>query len=183
MHPAAKAFMGRFIDKHLKGEKNLRVLDVGSLDVNGSHREAFESIGHEYLGLDIVEGSNVDIALLGDPYDWSDLQLEAEFDVVVSSSAFEHIKFPEKTMKQIKSVLKDGGLCCIITPTTGGNHHPPDYIRFTVETLSELVGKELDILSCEVPPYGAGPTYWNDVMCIAMKVEKKKPKSSMSFME
>ena len=38
--------------------KNVRVLDFGSLDVNGNNREFFENV--DYVGVDIDEGKNVE---------------------------------------------------------------------------------------------------------------------------
>ena len=43
--------------------KNKKVLDIGSLDINGSNRDLFENC--DYIGLDVGEGKNVDIISIG----------------------------------------------------------------------------------------------------------------------
>ena len=67
--------------------KDMSVLDVGSMDVNGTVKPIFEARGCKYTGLDIAEGKNVDIVMqLGEK-----LPFKAKyFDVVVSTSCLEH---------------------------------------------------------------------------------------------
>ena len=43
--------------------KNCRVLDIGSLDLNGNNRYLFED--YKYLGVDIGYGENVDLVCCG----------------------------------------------------------------------------------------------------------------------
>jgi hypothetical protein len=71
------------------GNKKCQVLELGSLDVNGSLRD-FATPATEYMGVDLVPGKSVDKVIL-DPHklDFP----EGSFDVVVSSSCFEHDKF------------------------------------------------------------------------------------------
>jgi len=63
---------------------NVKVLDVGSLDINGSTREFFSN--SDYTGIDIGSGKNVDIVVEGQNYDAPD----ESFDVVISCECFEH---------------------------------------------------------------------------------------------
>ena len=42
--------------------KNKKVLDIGSLDINGSNRFLFEDCN--YLGIDVGEGKNVDFTVM-----------------------------------------------------------------------------------------------------------------------
>ena len=53
--------MGWFAEKYVTTKSKLKILDVGSYDVNGNYRSIFESMGHKYNGLDMERGPNVDI--------------------------------------------------------------------------------------------------------------------------
>ncbi len=82
---------------------NKRVLDVGSLDINGNNKGLFENC--EYIGLDVVKGKNVDVVSIAHEYDPGVL-----FDVVLSTNAFEHDMYFELTLKKMVELLKPSGL-------------------------------------------------------------------------
>jgi len=107
----------------------IKILDVGSYDVNGSYRNIFTDKKYEYFGLDMAKGPNVDIALKH-PYDWREIKT-GTFDIVISGQAFEHIEFFWLTMGEMARVLKKGGLLCAIAPNGFGEHrYPVDCYRF-----------------------------------------------------
>ena len=62
-----------FADNYIPKEIKLKVLDVGSFDVNGNYREIFESIGLDYTGLDMEKGPNVDI-VPKNAYIWDEIK-------------------------------------------------------------------------------------------------------------
>jgi SAM-dependent methyltransferase len=91
---------------------NTKVLEVGSYDVNGNNKYLFDNC--EYIGLDIGEGPNVDVVSLAHEY-----KAKSEtFDIIISSSAFEHDMYINKTLKNIVRMLKQGGMF-LFTCTTG----------------------------------------------------------------
>jgi len=94
-----------------------KVLDVGSLDINGNNRYLFED--SEYIGVDIGPGPNVDVVMKAHEYDAPD----ASFDVVISTECFEHDLFLVKTIKNIMRLLKSGGLFLFTCATTGRHEH------------------------------------------------------------
>ena len=61
-----------------------KVLEVGSLDINGSIRQFFDNC--DYLGIDIGEGPGVDVVSEGQKYDAPN----DTFDVSCSAECFEH---------------------------------------------------------------------------------------------
>lgn len=129
MHTSSLNNMKKFKEKYLDTSKKLKILDVGSADVNGSYKEIFDEEGWVYHGADMQPGKNVDI-LLENPYDWSNINSE-EYDVVISGQAFEHIEFFWITSLEINRILKSGGLVCIIAPAGGYEHkYPLDCWRF-----------------------------------------------------
>lgn len=125
-------------------KNKLRVLDVGSYDVNGSYRHLFDESRYDYTGLDMEEGPNVDIVLKS-PYDWSAIESDC-YDIVISGQALEHIEYFWKTMEEMTRVLKKDGLLCLIAPNGFGEHrYPVDCYRFFADgmiALARYVGIE-----------------------------------------
>ena len=114
--------MSKFVYQHLDKEKTIKILDVGSYDVNGTHRKNFDNPTWTYVGLDTEAGENVDIVAI-DEYNF-DIPDES-FDVVVSGSTAEHVKNIFLWIKEIARVTKKGGLICIITPSRIDEHRFP----------------------------------------------------------
>lgn len=141
MHISSKLRMKWFVDnyakKHSMSSSAIKVLDVGSYDVNGSYKEFFDSDKFEYVGLDMAEGPNVDIAL-ENPYDWKEIDT-GSYDIVISGQAFEHIEFFWLTMAEMARVLKKDGLMCIIAPNGFEEHrYPVDCYRFFTDGMIAL---------------------------------------------
>ena len=114
----------------------LKVLDVGSADINGNFKELFTE--HEYIGCDVVAGKNVDV-VQDDP-----MKLpfaDGSFDVVISGNMFEHCVQPERMAAEINRVLKFGGLTCHTTPWVihyHGEQHFKDYWRLSPDAFAWL---------------------------------------------
>ena len=126
-----------FADRYIPKRDNLKVLDVGSYDVNGNYREIFEAKGIKYIGLDMESGPNVDV-VPKNTYKWEELKT-GEFDIVVSGQALEHIEFFWKTMEEIVRVTKKDGIICIIAPNGFGEHrYPVDCWRFFTDGMVAL---------------------------------------------
>lgn len=125
MHPSAFD-LGRLVFQ-IHGRGLRRVLDVGSIDVNGSLREVCP-VGVEYIGIDLEAGKGVD-RVLDDPYIYP--FPDGYFDVVVSTSCFEHDPMFWLTFLEMLRVTRDGGVIYINAPSNGNYHtHPWDNWRF-----------------------------------------------------
>lgn len=96
---------------------NKKVLDIGSLDINGNNKTLFTDC--DYLGIDVGEGNNVDLVAIGHEYDAPD----EYYDVIISSECFEHDMYYEKTIKNVMRMLKPGGLFLFTCATTGRPEH------------------------------------------------------------
>lgn len=71
---------------------NVEVLEVGSLDINGTVRDFFSDVTR-YVGCDVGPGPGVDLVCAGE-----DLDFEGEsFDTTVSAECFEHNAMWEET--------------------------------------------------------------------------------------
>jgi SAM-dependent methyltransferase len=102
----------------------LDVLDVGSLDVNGTYRPLVEARGWDYTGLDMRDGPNVDI-VPETPFVYP--FHNDRFDVVISGSTMEHVTAIWEWVPELVRVLKPGGTLIIIT------HHAFPLHRYPVD--------------------------------------------------
>jgi SAM-dependent methyltransferase len=148
MHYESYAEALRLVATYLDPAVPLRVLDVGSYDVNGSYHALFEQPAWRYEGADMKAGPNVD-HVLEDPYHWT--LPDESYDVVVSGQAFEHIQFFWLTWREMVRVLKPGGLIFLLAPSKGVEHrHPVDCWRFYRDGFRALAELEhLTVLECE----------------------------------
>lgn len=96
---------------------NKKVLDVGSLDINGNNRYLFTNC--EYIGIDIGQGKNVDFICLAHEYAGKN----EEFDFVISTECFEHDKYYSETLKNCIRMLKPGGMFLFTCATNGRPEH------------------------------------------------------------
>jgi len=116
-HEYQKQFIKKVKDTNPLFFSNKKVLEVGSLDINGSMREFFEEC--EYIGLDIGSGRGVDIVCSGHEYDASD----DTFDVTLSTECFEHNPYWAETFSNMVRLTKSGGLIFFTCATTGRHEH------------------------------------------------------------
>jgi 2-polyprenyl-3-methyl-5-hydroxy-6-metoxy-1,4-benzoquinol methylase len=101
-------YLVNYYDEAIRnGREKIKVLDIGSYDVNGSYRKIFSDSKYEYTGLDMAAGPNVDI-VPDSIYDWKEIG-DNSYDLVVSGQTFEHIEYPWLTIKEIERVLYPGG--------------------------------------------------------------------------
>ena len=123
--------------KSIKDKFNIKgnILDLGSLDVNGTTKPIFnDSI---YTGIDMRAGKNVDI--IGYSYD---IKFNNNtFDCVVSTEMLEHDIRPWLSILEIHRVLKPGGITILTARSIGFPKHgyPNDYWRFTADGIKELL--------------------------------------------
>jgi SAM-dependent methyltransferase len=103
------------------------ILDIGSMDVNGSLRD-FRPQGSPYIGVDLATGNGVEVVAATN----ATLPFAGDaFDIVVSTSCFEHDAMFWLTFLEMCRVLKAGGYLYLNTPSKGAYHQfPIDVWRF-----------------------------------------------------
>lgn len=131
-HLAQKQFCLGVKRRHPEFFSGQRVLDVGSLDINGNNRHLFDNF--EYTGLDIGPGRNVDVVCRAHEYDKAD----GSFDVIISTEALEHDRFYAQSLRNMVRLLRPGGLLLVTCATTGRaehgtQRHGPDDSPLTVQ--------------------------------------------------
>jgi SAM-dependent methyltransferase len=129
------------------------VLEVGSLNINGSVRPLVEARNPaSYVGVDVVDGPGVD--KLCDVADLVATFGPDSFDVVVSTECLEHVADWQLAVAQMTLVLRPGGVLVWTTRSPGFlYHHPPDRWRYTPEGMAEILHRlGLDtVLVCSDP--------------------------------
>lgn len=137
MHASVMTFVEETVNRYgLAGAAD--ILEVGSLDVNGTVRGLFHG---RYVGVDILPGKGVDhVNVAGEPLPFD----QGRFDVVVSTETLEHDPAPWVTVPEMGRVLKRDGYLILTARGNGcGFHHPPDYWRYMpmgFERLLDLAG-------------------------------------------
>jgi hypothetical protein len=119
MHASVHAFVERTLTP--ADVRDRRVLEVGSLDVNGSVRSFVQSLEpSEYLGVDIAEGPGVDRVCPAEEL----IQTfgVCEWDCVISTECLEHVEDWRACIRNLKGVTRD--LLLITTRSLGFPYHP-----------------------------------------------------------
>ncbi len=98
-----------------------RVLDLGCS--GGRLSERIRQLGHKVVGVDSVEiagvRGRVDDFVLGDLEDGIPEAAGGDFDVVVAADVIEHVRDPERLLRQMAEVLSPNGQIVISTPNFG----------------------------------------------------------------
>lgn len=108
-----EALKGTFPDSF----KNQKVLEVGSLNINGTVRIFFEDC--DYLGIDVGPGPGVDLVCKGEDLDHPD----NTYDTVVSTECFEHTPAWLEIFKNMTRMAKSGGLVFFTCASTSRPEH------------------------------------------------------------
>jgi SAM-dependent methyltransferase len=180
MHASALDYGKRFFDMHAE-ERFQRVLDVGSLDINGSLRSVCPR--HlAYTGIDLSPGNGVDV-VLSDPYVYP--FPDGHFDVIVATSCFEHDPLFWITFLECLRVLAPGGVFYINAPSNGFYHgHPFDHWRFfpdaglALQTWAKRSGIQIDLLESFTAERRPGE-FWNDFVMVFRKPDGSPAKPGL----
>jgi SAM-dependent methyltransferase len=170
----AEKFYHKYCDKNIENKK---ILDIGSYDVNGTMKPIFEK-GH-YIGLDMESGPNVDVVGVSHEIPFE----KEEFDIVISSSCFEHDDMFWISFQEMCRVLKPGGYMYVQAPSNGPYHGwPGDNWRFYIDSWKALekwgkkLGYDIELVEYyidETTPHhpSEGIRIWND----SIGIYRKKP--------
>jgi SAM-dependent methyltransferase len=133
MHPESFQHLQDCVQEHLNEQIKTTIVDVGSMDVNGSYRSIFNCPQWQYIGLDVSNGKNVDI-VLKKPYHFP--LASHSTDVVISGQSFEHIDFFWITWMEMIRIVRPGGLIILAVPQNLLEHrYPVDCWRFFPDSM------------------------------------------------
>lgn len=111
------------------------VLDAGSGEIR-RYKSSFKF--EKYITLDINSAIRPDIvgSVENIPLDSNSI------DSIISTQVLEHVKNPQKAVKEFFRILKNDGYCLVTVPQSSELHEEPnDYFRFTRFGLEELFKK------------------------------------------
>ena len=172
MHFSAYQNLQYFYRKYCKNlNSKSTVLDFGSYDVNGTSKPIFEK--HNYIGVDISDGPNVDLILENYKLDLPDNFADA----IVSSSCFEHDELFWVTFNEICRLTKPNGYIYIMAPSEGGYHgYPVDCWRFykdswkALDKWSKMSEHPVELIESFID---TKDNLWKDSIGIFKKIEKR----------
>jgi hypothetical protein len=136
-HPAQLQFVKSVKEKFPDYFIRKNVLEIGSLNINGSIRDFFEQC--VYVGVDIGPGKDVDLVARGENLAYHD----ESFDVVASCECFEHN--PE-WVRTLENMIRMSSKLVFFTCATTGrvehgtprtNHHDAPYCGDYYRNLTE----------------------------------------------
>lgn len=156
------------------------LLEIGSLDVNGSVRGVFPGAA-PYVGIDLAPGPGVDVVATG-----HDFGPDEAFAIVVTTECLEHDPAWRTTLANIVRVLRPGGALILTCATTGRHEHgtartspamsPSTNEHYRNLTAAEVVG-ELDGLRVDLVA-----TCWSsfDLYVVARKAPAPAPEPALA---
>jgi SAM-dependent methyltransferase len=117
MHKEVSNFIKEVRSKHFGRFVGTRVLEVGSLDINGSVRKHFTLC--RYTGIDLSKGKGVDLV-----HDISQPLLnKGQFDVVISTEMLEHARHWKDCLVNMYNLVLTGGLFILTCAGTQRDEH------------------------------------------------------------
>ncbi|HIN66068.1 MAG TPA: methyltransferase domain-containing protein [Candidatus Obscuribacterales bacterium] len=175
MHDSAFR-IGELVMRTYSDLPNAKILEIGSLNVNGCLRDVAVSTT-EYTGLDLEEGPSVDHVIVpGAEFPVKD----NSFDLVMASSVFEHDPRFWETFLRMCRAAKPGGHIYVNAPSNGTVHrYPMDCWRFYPDAGLALVehansqGLEIDLVESFIG--NRHSDVWNDFVAIFRKGPSAAP--------
>lgn len=113
-----------------------RVLDLGSMNVNGTYRPLFGD-GWEYVGVDMADGDGVDAVMRAE---YAMPENIGELDLLISGQCIEHVRNPFRLVAAACDLLKPGGIAVIVAPHRQRIHrYPIDCWRYNPDGMRAVL--------------------------------------------
>jgi len=182
VHPSAQRAMRSCIDEFMPAGQHYKVVDFGSKVAAGhsTHRDLLADRDCTILGVDILEGPNVDL-VMKKPYTLPVASNSA--DVVMSGQVLEHVPFFLTSILELHRILRPGGLLMITVPSRGHRHNVYDCWRFYPDSMRAIAAFgafTLESAGTDLPPknergrydYANAKSYWGDTYGVFRKTAK-----------
>lgn len=133
-------------DRYLDG--SVDVLDVGCGDM--PYFPLFAHVAAEYAGADVQPRPRVRYVCPVEDLDIPD----SSFDLVLCTQVLEHVRDPDRALREIARVLRPGGYTFLTTHGIWPFHpYPGDYWRWTQQGLEALLDRAPDLTLVELVPH------------------------------
>ena len=144
MHRGDREFLNNMRIAYLNHFDKAKVLELGSLDINGTARDGFTNC--EFVGIDKFPGKCVDIVVEAK----NTVFTPGYFDTIVSMSMFEHDAEWKLSLSHNLQWLRSGGFLMLSWGAEGNRYHEPDPwalipINDMLEFAKTLPLKDIDI--------------------------------------
>jgi len=128
---------------HNFDKPGFRVLEIGSREVTGPSHARKRFSHADYVGFDYYAGENVDV--VGDVHRLSSyFAADQSFDLIYSSSCFEHFAMPWVVASEISKLLKIGGVVFVETHFSYSSHERPwHFFQFSDMALRVLFSEAM----------------------------------------
>lgn len=135
--PSTNYLYRRFdIDPYSLLPPNPVIFDIGSKDAEGKYAWGGPPRGARMICVDIEHRPGV--SLVADAHDLGAVRDEAA-DCVVTVSALEHVRHPDQVMREIRRILKPGGIVYVNVPFVFPFHSDPDdFYRYSYRGIEIL---------------------------------------------
>lgn len=153
------------------GVDGRRILEIGSVNINGSARDLCAAAAH-YWGIDLVAGPGVDEIADATVYNGY-----GRYDLVICNEVLEHLEAWPAILEGAARALRPGGYLILTCAGTGrkphsadGSEHPHEgehYLNISLNALAdELMTSGFDLINLDYcyPP--------GDARCIARKWDR-----------
>jgi len=175
MHDSAYR-IGELVMRTYSDLPNAKILEIGSLNVNGCLRDAAAPTTR-YTGLDLEDGPSVDHVITPG----TDFPVESDsFDLVMASSVFEHDTRFWDTFVRMCRAARPGGHIYVNAPSNGTVHrYPKDCWRFYPDAGLALAeharseGLEVDLVESFIG--NRHSDVWNDFVAVFRKGPSAEP--------
>lgn len=135
MHASVHQFFSKYVTLDMVTGK--KVLEVGSLDVNGSVRGFVSGLKpKDYIGIDFIDGQGVDEVL--DAEKLVERFGKNSFGCVISTEMLEHAEHWRKCVNEMKDVTSDWLIITTRGPGFPLHSYPDDWWRYTVEDFQAI---------------------------------------------
>ena len=114
-HPEQREFVVGLVERFPEAFNECRVLEIGSLNINGTVRDFFTDCFH--LGVDLATGPGVDVIAEGQHLDYPD----GDFTTTISAECFEHNPYWVETFANMHRM--SSYLVVVTCATTGRPEH------------------------------------------------------------
>tara|TARA_Y100000389_G_scaffold129092_1_gene126541 strand:- start:2087 stop:2857 length:771 start_codon:yes stop_codon:yes gene_type:complete len=121
MHDTSFENLELFVESYFPNNEGLKLVDIGSRLRTPEKKIKWRGLlkNFKYIGVDLVEGENVDI-ILDDPYAYP--FEDNSVDVIIANSIFEHSEFFWELFLELLRILKPTGILYINAPSNGDFH-------------------------------------------------------------
>ena len=117
-HQEQVEFFTNLYNQNVNEFQNKKILEIGSLIINGSLRQIFYKSA-EYVGVDLGAGPGVDVISKGHEIDFPN----DYFDLALSAECFEHDQFWDLTFQKMIDLTRPDGFIIFSCATTGRAEH------------------------------------------------------------